>query len=229
MELILILRVLRRRWYLVLIPVAVVVVVAFTLPALLRDDNAAVSGGFSSVIRYTAAQELYAIPGRDGDFQDVWLASELTVNAFTEWVRTSRFAEEVAQEAAAAGVQINPEALAIAADNQRSIGQVFINWPDAAELEVITVAVLGVLASRNQAYFPQLGGVPAQVQVLDAPRITAAPPSLPNRLRPLIQVALALVAGVGLAFLVDYLDPTLRYRDELEQLGLTVTATIPRR
>ncbi|NJL56224.1 lipopolysaccharide biosynthesis protein, partial [bacterium] len=32
----------------------------------------------------------------------------------------------------------------------------------------------------------------------------------------------------GLAFLVEYLDPTLRGRDELESLGLSVIGSVPR-
>ena len=102
MELLMIVRVLLRRWYLVLIPVVVAAVLV--VPDML-GDGPAVSGGYTTTIRYTAAQTLEAIPDRQGDYQDVWLASELTVRAFTEWVRTGRFAEEVAQEADAAEEQ----------------------------------------------------------------------------------------------------------------------------
>lgn len=208
--------------------IPVVVAAIFAVPALLRDTPAD-SGGFTTTLRYTAAQVLEAIPGRDGDFQDVWLASELTVNAFTEWVRSSRFAEEVALAAAEQGLTIAPGALVIRSDNERSIGQVFINWPDEAELRTLVDAAILVLQTRNQAYFPQLGDVPAQVEILDEPRITPAPPALPDRFRPLLQLGLALLAGIGLALLVEYLDPTLRDRYDAESTGLVVVATIPRR
>jgi capsular polysaccharide biosynthesis protein len=226
MELILIIRVLLRRWYLVLIPILIVALIV--VPDLL-NDSPVVSGGFTTTIRYTAAQELEAIPGRDGDFQDVWLASELTVNAFTEWVRTSKFAEEVALVTAENGLQINPAALPIAADNRRSIGQVFINWGNDAELVVIVNAVIEVLETRNQDYFPQLGDAPAQVTLLDTPNIVAAPPALVSRLGPFIRLALGLLVGIGLAFLVEYLDPMLRRREDLEALGVNVIAAIPRK
>ncbi len=44
-----------------------------------------------------------------------------------------------------------------------------------------------------------------------------------------LKVALwpALVAGIFLAFLIDYLDDTVRDTRELEQLGLSVLGTIP--
>jgi capsular polysaccharide biosynthesis protein len=51
---------------------------------------------------------------------------------------------------------------------------------------------------------------------------------LTNRFAPLIRVGLGLLAGLGLAFLAHYLDPTLRRRDEVETLGLSVLASLPR-
>lgn len=226
MELMLILRVLIRRWWLVAIPVVAAAV--FVVPDLL-EDGPATSGGFTTTIRYTAAQQLDALPQREGDYQDVWLASELTVNAFTDWVRSGQFKAEIAALTAERGLTFDPGALSIAADNERSIGQIFINWPDDAELAIIAGAAIEVLQSRNQAYFPQLGDAPAQVTLLDAPGIAPAAPALVDRFAPLVRLALAVLAGVGLAFLVDYLDPTLYTRDELETAGIAVLASVPRR
>ena len=226
MELMLIIRVLLRRWYLVLIPTAIIAVVV--APDLF-DQGPAASGGYTTTIRYTAAQVLEAIPNRDGDYQDVWLASELTVNAFTDWVRTGKFAEEVALVTREANLDIDPATLSIAADNERSIGQIFINWGNETELATIAAAVITVLQTRNQDYFPQLGNTSAQVTLLDEPRITPAPVSLPNRFAPLLKLALGVLTGIGLAFLVEYLDATLRTREELESLGVPVIASIPRR
>jgi capsular polysaccharide biosynthesis protein len=225
MELILIIRILLRRWFLIVIPVVIVGVLV--TPDIL-DDGPAVSGGFTTTMRYTAAQELAAIPNRDGDFQDVWLASELTVNAFTEWVRTGKFAEEVALVLQQNGLSIDAGALAVGADNERSIGQIFINWGNETELLTIAEAVLTVLQTRNQDYFPQLGDAPAQVTLLDEPHIAPAPVSLPNRFAPFIKLALAILVGVGLAFLIEYLDPRVRTREELEALGVPVIAGIPK-
>jgi capsular polysaccharide biosynthesis protein len=39
---------------------------------------------------------------------------------------------------------------------------------------------------------------------------------------------LGLFVGLGLAFLAYYLDATLRHQEDLEALGLTVIATLPR-
>lgn len=225
MELIQVLRILLRRWYLVLIPA--LVAAAITLPDLLSNREA-VSGGFTVTIRYSAAQVLEAIPNRDGDFQDVWLASEFTVNAFTDWVRTSSFIAEIQQAAAASGVEINPAAVGIGADNSHSIGVLTISYPDGDVLATITQAAITVLESRAQDYFPQLGAQPARVTILDTPQVVAAPPPIANRLGPVIRIGVGLFFGVMLAFLVEYLDPTLRRPEQVEQLGLTIVAAIPK-
>lgn len=225
MELVLFAKVLARRWWLIVLPVAVAVVIV--VPDILEDGPVA-SGGYTTVLRYTAAQVLEAIPQRDGDYQDVWLASELTVNAFSEWVRSNRFKDEVAAVSAGGGVTIDPTALAIAADNERSIGQVFISWPDDTELAVIAQAVIEVLQTRSQDYFPQLGNSPARVTLLDTPRIVPTAPPLADRFGAILRVVVAFIAGVGLAFLAEYLDSALRERQDLERLGLRVIGTIPR-
>lgn len=226
MELVLFAKVLMRRWWLVLLPLAAAAVIV--VPDMLKDGPTA-PGGFTTVLRYTAAQVLEAIPQRDGDYQDVWLASELTVNAFSEWVRSSRFKDEVAVVAAEAGLTINPSALSIAADNERSIGQIFISWPNDAELAVIAQAAVEVLQTRSQDYFPQLGNTPARVTLLDAPHIVATAPPLADRFGSILRLVVALIAGVGLALLAEYLDSALRERQDLERLGLRVIGTIPRR
>jgi hypothetical protein len=225
MELILVFRVLLRRWWLVVIPL--VVAAAIIIPDYLGNRDSA-AGGFTTTIHYSAAQVLGAIPGRDGDFQDVWLASELAVNALTDWVRTSSFLILMDQAARERGASVNPSAIGIAADNRRSVGQLIISYPDAETLAILAEAAIGVLENQSQNYFPQLGGQPAQITVLDVPTVAPAPPPLTNQLAPFIRLAMALLAGVGLAFLAEYLDPTVRSREQVEALGLPVIATLPR-
>jgi capsular polysaccharide biosynthesis protein len=226
MELMLILRVLLRRWWLILIPV---VITGAYAGYEFVTNRSVTSGGFSVTINYTAAHALNTtLPSRDGDYQDIWLASELTVNALTDWVKTSRFANEVAQLTAAQGLEIDPAALAVTSDNDRSVGRLTISWADDTQLATIVQAAIEVLQTRTQAYFPQLGDQPASVEILDDPRIVPVPPPLVNRFAPFLRVGLGLLAGIALAFLVEYFDPTLRRREELEALGLTVIASIPR-
>lgn len=230
MELVQVMRVLLRRWYLVVIPV--LIVAAVSIPPLLRQETTG-SIGYTTVVRYTAAQSLDALPDRDGDFQDVWLASELAVNALTEWIRTTGFADEVNRLLAEQGITgAAGEAVEVRGrlntDNERSIGTIQVSWNDAETLPQIVAAVLEVLQTRSAQAFPQLGGTEASIRLLDEPVISAAPPPITDRLRPLLQIGLALLAGIGLAFLADYLDPIVRRRDQVERLRLPVMAVIPK-
>ncbi len=223
MELRMIARVLLRRWWLIVIPVAITALLV--APGLLNQEG--LSGGYTTTIHYSAAQEVDALPPRDGDLQDLWLASEYTVNAFTAWVQTNSFKQEVALKAAEQNVGVNQALLGVVADNQRSVGQLTLSYPNDTELAVIVQAALEVLTTRNQFYFPQVGSAPAQVRLLDTPIIAAAPVPLTNRFEPVIRLGIALLAGIGLAVLAHYLDPTLRHREEVEALGLPVIATLP--
>ena len=220
MELQMIWRVLRRRWLLILIPMIVAAI--WILPDFLSPSQTT-SGGFTTSIRYSAAQE-FNFPNRDGDYQDVWLASEFTVNAFTEWVRTSSFRNEV-QNNLGGNLDLSP--LVIQADNSRSVGVIYLSYPSAPELDVIAQSAQAVLRNTNQTYFPQLGGDPAQVTILDEPIITPAPAPLTNRFAPLIRLGVALVIGLGLGFLVEYLDQRILDREDLETSGIPVLISIP--
>jgi capsular polysaccharide biosynthesis protein len=222
MELKLVNRMLLRRWWLILLPA--VIVALFAVPELIRNEQVG-SGGFTTSFRYSAAQEQSNLPERDGDYQDVWLASEFVVNAFTDWVRSSTFRDELQN---IVGANVDLSQLGIAADNNRSIGLVVMSYPDADTLARIADAAIVVLQTRNQAYFPHLGDAPAEVTIIDAPVVSPAPPPLTNRFAPVIQIGVALFVGLCLALLAEYLDQTLRTEDEVEAQGLKVLASVPK-
>lgn len=216
------LAVLFRRWWLVAAPVALSL--ALAVASLLAEPPDQASG-FSAQIRYSAAQELN-LPQRDGDYQDVWLASELTVNALTDWVRSGSFREEIG--AWLGDPAIDMTSLGIAADNARSIGVIYLSHKQAESLRKIAEASMAVLSSRNQTYFPQLGGQPAQVTMLDQPVIAPAPPPLTNRMAPILRVGAGLFIGLALAYLAEYLDTRIHNTRDLQRLGLPVIGAIPR-
>lgn len=222
------LRFLRRWWWLVAIPT--LIAAAFALPALLRNEAPA-SGGFTTRFSYSAAQNLEAIPRTEGDYQDIWLSSELTVNALTDWITSSSFADEISRRLNEQGFTLDASVLVgrFASDNERSVGQVFINWVDEAQLRQIADAAIWVLNNRNADYFAQLGGIPATITLLDAPRIAPAPPPLVDRLGPVIRIGIGFLGGLALAFVAHLLDPMLRRREDVEALGLPVIVSVPRR
>ncbi len=214
-----------RRWWLVLLPPLIVGgVVAYqwlTAPP-------ATQTVYTTVVRFSASQAPDALPNREGDFQDVWLSSELAVKALTSWVQTGSFREQVAARVQARGLDTDLSGLSVAADHERSVGQLFLSWPDADELETIASAALAALQEDSQIYFPQFGREPAQVTILDDVTVTAAPPAIVDRAEPLVQVTLAVLVGLGLAILAEYTDPTLRTQDEVRRAGLEVLVSVPR-
>ena len=62
----------------------------------------------------------------------------------------------------------------------------------------------------------------------DEPVVNAITPGLRGQLDLPLRVALALLAGLGLALLAHYIDPTVRDRAELERVGLPVLGEIPK-
>jgi hypothetical protein len=77
-------------------------------------------------------------------------------------------------------------------------------------------------------YFPQLAGVQAKAVLIDGPGIGLLGRSLRDKLDLPLRLFVALLAGVALAFLWDYLDNTIRDRAEVEALDLMIIGEIPR-
>ena len=215
-------RMLRRRWWIIALPVALSIV---AVAASYFDDSASDAVGYSAQIRYSAAQALN-LPQREGDYQDVWLASEFTVNAFTDWVRSSSFRRELRAQLSDSDMDLGP--LGIAADNARSIGVIYLSHADATALqEIATIAVL-VLSQRNQEYFPQLGSESAHVTILEAPNVTRMPSPIADRAAPLIRIAVGIFVGLALAFAAEYFDQSIHSQEDLRSLGLLVIGRVPR-
>ena len=85
-----------------------------------------------------------------------------------------------------------------------------------------------LLSENNSKYFAQLGAAGATVTIIDKPFVSAVGASLRDQLDIPLRVALALLAGVALAFLFEYMDGSVRDAREAEGLGLKVIGEIPR-
>lgn len=218
-----------RRWWLILLPV-------LAAGALAAYDILTAPPGtgpsYSTSIRFTAATppETGETLGYEDREYYPWLTSEYVVNALTDWVRTGSFAEEVSAALAADDIDVPASAIqgGINADNERSVMQLTLSNPDPEVLAAVAGAAGDVLETRSSVYFPQFGEGGVEVVQLDTPAIGAVPPQLTSRLTPILTVLLALVAGVALAFLIEYLDPTIRERRQVEALDVPVLAEVPK-
>jgi len=162
-----------------------------------------------------------------------WLTSEYIADDFSEVVKSQAFAEDVSAILAEKQEDLIVSAGAIqgstVAEKQHRILTVRITWGDPGQLQAITEAVEEVLQEKSSKYFAQLGSEGATVYVIDKSPPMGVGKSLRERLDLPIRLFLALLAGVALAFLLDYLDDTVRDQAELEAMGMTVLGEIPRR
>lgn len=214
------------RWWVAAIPALIVLavgIVTYNPP-----------GSFYSVgVRFIVGQEpTDAAATEDEERYYNWLTSEYIVNGLTDWIRGERFAAAVSAQLAQEGVDVPAGEIrgSLAADNTRSMMTVILNsGRDQATVEQMINAVITILTTQNADALPQLGDEPAVLVQLDTPIVNQIAPGLRSQLDLPLRVALALGAGIGLAFLVEYLDPTVRGRDELERSGWVVLGEIPKK
>jgi len=217
-------RIVYRRLWIVIALVAIVLVSSLVL----RPGRPAL---YQTSMRFTVS--LVPEPN-SGDYYAydhyyTWLASEYFVDELTEIVGSEAFARAVSEELANRGLDLPAGALrgSLRADRKHRILTVHLTWGDQAQLERIADAAAKVLQERSATFLGQLGNTDADIRLIDPPVVLPAAQSLKERLDLPIRLFLALLAGVALAFLLDYLDDTVRDRAEVEALGLSVLGEIP--
>ncbi|MCB8929086.1 MAG: hypothetical protein H6652_26060 [Ardenticatenaceae bacterium] len=213
----------RRRWLLVLIPPLVVALfsaVTYQSPP---------APGYNVGVNFLVAQP----PTPSADLADQeryynWLSSEYIVNGLTDWAVSGSFKTAVSNQLAQEGLEVPPGSFSVGAENVRSRLQISIQHGDAETLAQIVNAAITVLREQNADALPQLGGETAVLTLLDEPFVTPLPRSLSSLLDIPLRIAIGLAAGVGLALLVEYLDPTIRSREEAEAMGFAILGEIPK-
>ena len=221
MELRTLLRILKRYWYLILIPPVLVGV--FTL-----FTYHAPAPAYTSTLRFSVG---YAPDQQTTSLYDrnypAWLTSEYMAGGLSDWAKTGDFAQAVA-DVAGGDISAGEVAGSLVSDHLRSIVVLYLNGGDPDRLTTIGNAAIKVLQVRNDVVFPQ-NGTGAVVTALDGVVVAPAPPSLRTRLDVPIRIALGLMLGVVLAFLAWYFDPRLRDRADAEAIGLNIIAEIPKK
>jgi capsular polysaccharide biosynthesis protein len=217
-------RILIRRWWLVLAPVVVVLihtVVTYQAPPTV----------YQVVMRFSAGTPPAGL-SLDYDRYYPWLTSEYIANGLADVAETGAFAQAVSERLNDEGVEVDAAAIqgAIVTDNAQSIMVVYLIWPDADQARTVGAAIAAELTLNSAMFLPQIEGLEPALSLLDDPVPAPVLPGLRDRLLgPALRIGLALAVGVGLALLWQYLDPTIRDAEELEELGLDLVARIPRR
>ncbi|HRO91665.1 MAG TPA: hypothetical protein PLC06_14295 [Promineifilum sp.] len=217
-------KIIRRRWVLALIPAVVVLALGV---ATWRPAPPAYNAG----VRFVVGQPPGAAAAEfDEQRYYNWLTSEYIVNGLTDWVRGGKFAEMVSKRLATQGIDVPAGAIqgGLAVDNARSMLTISLTAGDATQLEQMLGGVIAVLTEDNAGALPQLGGENALLTQLDEPVVNPISAGIRSQLDLPLRVALALAAGLGLALLAHYLDPTVRDREEVTRAGLSILAEIPK-
>lgn len=219
-------RILRRRWLIAFIPAAFVLVLGLLT---YRPAPDAYNVGVRFEVSQTPAERAQALSDEERYYN--WLTSEYIVNGLADWINGNRFGELVSAELARQGVNVSAGTIqgGLAVDNARSMLLVSLSGNNTQQLAQTIDAVIVVLTEQNAEALPQLGGEPAVIVQLDQPVVNQVPAGLRNRLDLPLRIGLALAAGLGLAFLAEYLDPTVREEKELERMELLILGVIPKK
>ena len=228
MELRQIWQIIRRRWWM---PVLLTALVAlFSLVQMRPWQPAAPS--------YSASMRMLVgvLPATDADSTAydpryyAWLTSEYLVDDFTEVVRSDLFARNVSARLSQQEIQVPPGVIqgSAATGKQHRIITLSFTWAHAEELAAIAQAAADELSENAPQYFRVLGTDGAGITLLDPPAVGAVGPGLRDRLELALRLLLALFVGLGLVFLLDYLDTSIRARAELEDMGYQILGEIPK-
>ncbi|MDW8059305.1 MAG: Wzz/FepE/Etk N-terminal domain-containing protein [Thermomicrobium sp.] len=215
----------RRRWIVLAAPAVALVAVLFQAVQYQPRWTAS-----AAVLVTRLPQETPSDQYRYDEYY-LYLTNEYTVDDFTEVIRGNVFATDVAQRASELlGTPVEPGEVQASVSVTRRNRAVLLSVTstDAQRAVAIASAAVAALRERGTQYFgfadPQRQVI---VQVLDDPN-SAVPDTMRTRLVWAIQLVVALVAGVFLAFLADYFADALYTAEEVQRaLRTPVLAAIP--
>lgn len=220
--------ILRRRWWIPLL--LMILTLALTIigqrPWQVRPSSYTLGLSFSVGVQPQAGQGDY---NYDGYYSA--LASEYLIDDFSEIVKGSAFAAEVARLLADQGLTVAPGSIqgSTQAGKLHRILNITLYGGDADQLNAIADAVTGAMTEAPHLFMPRLLADQGAVYLVNRGQPAVIGPSLRQRLDLPLRLALALIAGVLIVFLLDYLDDRLRDPRQLEALGIPVLGEIPRR
>ncbi len=213
--------ILRRGWW---IPALLVVLVAAFSLLTYRAPAPVYQASIRFTIGVSADRQIQGVD----PILTAYQASEYIRDDFVEILHSEMFANDVNANLGGTNLRISKGNISGAVEKQRRIMSMTLTWGNPDEARLIAQAASKTLETQNAKYFKQLGSEGATVTLIDGPDVAPVGQSLREKLDIPIRLALALAAGLLLAFLLDYVDTTIRDTREVEALGLKVLGEIPR-
>lgn len=220
-------QVLVRRWWIPAVLVAMVLVIS--LVSMARQPVS-----YQTTIGLVVMRQPQAETPAYFTYSDYysWLSSEYVIDDLSQIVETETFANDVRRwlrqhKPQAADVSQASIQGATAARRTHRMLTLTITGPTAVSVQTIAEGVVGVVNDGQISYLKRPGNEHTEVFVVNPPGTPAAA-TKSAVLNVGLRVALALLVGIALAFLLAYLDDTIRYPDEAEEsAGVPVLGLIP--
>lgn len=214
--------ILARRWWLI----ALITAIAFVASGLMLALG---PRSYSAELRLTISVKPEP---RQGEYYTydryyTWLTAEYLVDDLGEVLQSDAFARDVSARLGNA-IPANSIKRVLTTEKTHRILTLTVTTGDPVQTQQIADAIRATLEERAPDYFIQLDSESAMLRVIDDPEVEQEMGPARVALELVLRTLVALLAGVGLAFLLHYLDPSVRSASEIERLtGLPVLAEIP--
>lgn len=215
----------RRRWWLP----AAITAVAFVASAVFALIGAS---AYKTDMRL-AVSTVPTVNANDAQYDPVYysnLDSEYLADDITEFLTSEAFAEVVSQDLHQSIAPNTISDVTRAKKTHRFI-DVEITTSTFAEGQVIAKSIGDIVSdpSRMAPYMQALNAYKSSIAVVSPPSTARGNGVLGLVSSVGLRTVIGLIVGLALAFLIDYLDQSVRDRDEVERLlGIPVVAEIPR-
>ncbi len=216
-------RIIMRRWWIV---AGLVVATAF----LSWLTSPLTQGNYQATLRV-----LISLPGQPPtgptfvyDRYYSFLSTEYLVDDIIEVINSKIFRDAVVQDAGSPA----PGAFRIEAQPRREraprVVTVTVTADSAAEAQGIGDSTAKMIVSKAPQYFNQPGLTAPTAQVIDPPLVSSATTGGRNYLNIVLRALAGLLVGLGLVFLLHYLDPKIYEADDASRkLDLPVLVSVP--
>lgn len=157
-----------------------------------------------------------------------WVASEYLVDDFSEVVKSQRFADDIRAQLGRDGMDGASIEGVSGTQKTHRVLTLKISGGNAEQVRRVAGAAQRVIETNASQYFAQLAVNDARASIIDPPVVGIEGGRGRNLLDIALRTAVGAALGLGLVFLLHYLDTTLYETPEFEHLlRLPVLGEIP--